>query len=74
MYTGQAYDKAITHIPAKFLVNAALKIMSRLQPAVQVALNGDKPYFLSPLASTAQKISESLFQIVSRCPSLTLVV
>lgn len=61
VYTGQAYDKAIDHIPGKILVNAAFNFMSKLQPAIRVCLSGDKPYFLSPLASTAQKISTSLF-------------
>lgn len=59
VFTGQAYDTPIDHIPAKWLVNAALQFMTRLQPAHQVRLEGDHPYILSPLASTAQKIGES---------------
>ena len=60
VYSGQVYETPLTHIPARLLVNAALKVMSRLQPAVQIHLSGKQPYFLSPLASTAQKISTCL--------------
>ena len=37
-------------------MGAGLKFMNKLQPALQVRLQGNKPYFLSPLATTAQKI------------------
>ena len=37
-------------------MGAGLRFMNKLQPALQVRLQGNKPYFLSPLATTAQKI------------------
>lgn len=57
VYTGQAYDTQINHIPAKWLVNTGLQFMSKLQPAHQACLQGNRPHILSPLVSTAQKIS-----------------
>jgi hypothetical protein len=56
VYTGQAHKAALPHIPSEWLVNVALKFMTRLQPAIAVDLKGTKPYFLSPLICTAQKI------------------
>jgi hypothetical protein len=56
VYTGQAHKAALPHIPSEWLVNIALKFMTSLQPAIAVDLKGTKPYFLSPLVCTAQRI------------------
>lgn len=66
VYTGQALNEPLSHIPAKWLVGAGLRFMSRLQPALRVRLQGEKPYFLSPLASTAQKIGKTLIYFLKR--------
>lgn len=64
VYTGQAYDTQINHIPAKWLVNTGLQFMSKLQPAHQACLQGNRPHILSPLVSTAQKISTLSLDII----------
>jgi hypothetical protein len=56
IYTGQAHESALPHIPSEWLVNVALKFITKLQPSIAVDLKGEKPYFLSPLVCTAQKI------------------
>jgi hypothetical protein len=35
---------------------AAIGVISKIQPALQVCLEGDNPYIISPLASTSQSI------------------
>lgn len=54
--TGQIFSKALKNLPPKWVLTAAMAMMSRIQPALQVRLTGDSPYMLSPLIATSQTV------------------
>ncbi|CAN0027548.1 unnamed protein product, partial [Choristocarpus tenellus] len=53
-YTGQAFLRPFTHLPAKWFVHSAFAVIRRLSPALKQDITGDCPYMVSPLAATAQ--------------------
>ncbi|CAN0463219.1 unnamed protein product, partial [Discosporangium mesarthrocarpum] len=55
-YTGQAFLRPFTRLPAKWLVRSAFAVIRRLSPALRQDITGDCPYMVSPLAATAQAI------------------
>lgn len=55
-YTGQAYLRPFTHLPAKWLIRSAFSVIRRLSPALREDITGDRPYMVSPLAATAQAL------------------
>ncbi|CAN0434464.1 unnamed protein product [Ascophyllum nodosum] len=55
-YTGQAFQRPFTKVPAKWLVRSAFAVMRRLSPALREDITGDRPYMVSPLAATSQSI------------------
>ena len=52
--TGQMFTRPAGALPPRFIVKAAVLLMSRLAPQLQSRLEGECPRFLSPLCSTAQ--------------------
>ncbi|CAN0442032.1 unnamed protein product, partial [Ectocarpus sp. 13 AM-2016] len=56
VYTGQAYDRPFTQLPAKWLIRSAFSLIRRLSPALREDITGERPYMVSPLAATAQSI------------------
>jgi hypothetical protein len=52
--TGQVFDRPAGELPARFVVNAAIKVISLLAPQLEATLDGTQPRFVSPLVSTAQ--------------------
>ena len=55
-YTGQAFQRPFTKMPAKWLVRSAFAVIRRLSPALREDITGDRPYMVSPLAATSQSI------------------
>lgn len=55
-YTGQAYSRPFTRLPAKWLIRSAFAVIRRLSPALREDITGDNPYMVSPLAATAQTL------------------
>lgn len=55
-YTGQAYQRPFTQLPAKWLVRSAFSLIRRLSPALREDITGQRPYMVSPLAATAQSM------------------
>ncbi|CAM9945118.1 unnamed protein product, partial [Ascophyllum nodosum] len=55
-YTGQAFQRPFTKVPAKWLVRSAFAVIRRLSPALREDITGDLPYMVSPLAATSQSI------------------
>eukprot|EP00752_Nemacystus_decipiens_P009692 g8658.t2 len=55
-YTGQAYQRPFTQLPAKWLIRSAFSLIRRLSPALREDVTGDRPYMVSPLAATAQAL------------------
>lgn len=55
-YTGQAYLRPFTQLPAKWLIRSAFSLIRRLSPALREDVTGDRPYMVSPLAATAQAL------------------
>lgn len=55
-YTGQAYQRPFTQLPAKWLIRSAFSLIRRLSPALREDITGDRPYMVSPLAATAQAL------------------
>ncbi|CAM9289874.1 unnamed protein product [Ectocarpus fasciculatus] len=56
VYTGQAYDRPFTQLPAKWLIRSAFSLIRRLSPALREDITGERPYMVSPLAATAQSM------------------
>lgn len=54
VYTGQAFDEAIPHLPVHWLIRG----ISKLQPGSKSFLMGEKPYFISPLIATSQHVGK----------------
>lgn len=55
-YTGQAYSRPFTKLPASWLVRSAFAVIRRLSPALRENVTGAMPFMVSPLAATAQSI------------------
>jgi hypothetical protein len=56
LYTGQTFDAPLKIPPPRWIVAALQPLISALQPAVQIRLDGDRPYIISPLISTMQTV------------------
>lgn len=56
VYTGQAYLRPFTHLPAKWLIRSAFAVIRRLSPALREDITSECPYMVSPLAATAQAL------------------
>lgn len=56
IYTGQIFDSPLSQMPSRWVLKAALGLIARLQPAMQIHLTGDRPFIVSPLMSTCQHI------------------
>ena len=54
--TGQVFERPAGKLPSVFLVGAFLKFFRTLAPQLQADISAPKPYFLSPLVSTAQTV------------------
>jgi hypothetical protein len=52
--TGQVFERPAGELPVRFVVNAAIRVVSLLAPQLEATLDGTQPRFLSPLISTAQ--------------------
>lgn len=52
--TGQVFERPAGELPARFVVNGVVKIISLLAPQLEATLDGTQPRFVSPLISTAQ--------------------
>jgi hypothetical protein len=52
--TGQVFERPAGEMPARFVVNATIKVISLLAPQLDATLDGTQPRFVSPLISTAQ--------------------
>jgi len=56
VYTGQIYSHAFSSLPPQWIVRWIQRILRSMQPAVRISLEGDHPYLVSPLVSTAKAI------------------
>ena len=59
VYTGQALSESLCQLPDRLMFRAVLKLLKKMQPALRMELQGDRPYILSPLMCTAQNIGKS---------------
>ena len=55
-FTGQTFDRPAGKMPAKFIVNGVIKIMTTLAPQLEANLDSSRPRFLTPLVSTAHTV------------------
>eukprot|EP00597_Dinobryon_sp_UTEXLB2267_P010167 CAMPEP_0170104094 /NCGR_PEP_ID=MMETSP0020_2-20130122/3906_1 /TAXON_ID=98059 /ORGANISM="Dinobryon sp., Strain UTEXLB2267" /LENGTH=775 /DNA_ID=CAMNT_0010327829 /DNA_START=547 /DNA_END=2874 /DNA_ORIENTATION=+ len=56
LYTGQIFQGPFEQLPNKWVMRAALGLIKKLQPGLQLNLEGDSPFLVSPMASTSQAI------------------
>jgi hypothetical protein len=54
--TGQIFDRPAGHLPARWIVQSFIRLVSTLAPQLQVTISGSSPKFLTPLCATAQTI------------------
>ncbi|RYG66244.1 hypothetical protein EON64_10190 [archaeon] len=54
VFTGQSCPAPLPYQPSRWLISA----LHAFQPSVLICAEGDRPYFLSPLMSTMQRVGE----------------
>lgn len=54
--TGQVFERPPAKLPPKFILHGAESLFKKLAPQLTIDLDGKRPQFLSPLASTAQTV------------------
>ena len=54
--TGQVFERPPAKLPPKFILHGAESLFKNLAPQLTIDLDGKRPKFLSPLASTAQTV------------------
>ena len=54
--TGQVFERPPAKLPPKFILHGAESLFKKLAPQLAIDLDGKRPKFLSPLASTAQTV------------------
>jgi hypothetical protein len=60
-FTGQVFDRPAGRLPARWLVHALIRLITALQPQLQVRFGGE-PRFLSPLVATAHTAQQDSTQ------------
>lgn len=56
VYTGQVFNRSLDKLIPRWVLRMALPLLRSLQPAMELQLEGDTSYVLTPLASTAKNI------------------
>jgi Protein of unknown function (DUF1769) len=57
MVNGFRCDRKFGKLPAKWILRGGMKVLSFFAPQLDAKLEGDRPYSLTPLGSTAQSIA-----------------
>ena len=57
MVNGFRCERRFGKLPAKWILRGGMKVLSFFAPQLDAKLEGDRPYSLTPLGSTAQSIA-----------------
>ena len=58
-WNGYQFDRPFQNVPARWIINGALKVIRKLAPTMQSDLLGARPHVLNPLFQTVQVLDVS---------------
>jgi hypothetical protein len=56
VYNGQVFEKPFQSLPPRWMMRILLGLLSKIQPGLQVSLEGDRPYMVSSLIAASKNV------------------